>query len=264
MSSVVADLHVHTTRSDGTIEPERIPEVAADHGCRAIAVTDHDRLPPWGAPVVELEGVLCIAGIELRVETEGAGRVDLLAYGVRSTPALVAELERLQRNRVERARAMVERLEDTLGIDLGVDPQPGIGRPHIARATAAATDLDYQSVFDRYIGDDGPCYVPRDVTDFDEGVDLLEEAAEAVVLAHPLRYPYLEAALALVDRLDGLEYVYPYEDAIGHDRLDRFLEGRDLLRTGGSDAHTHEEVARAGLDATGFEPVARRLGIAVD
>lgn len=265
MSRVIADLHVHTTRSDGTIEPDAIPAVANRYGCLAIAVTDHDRVPPWTAAIDVIDGVICIAGIELRVETEEAGRVDLLGYGVTATDSLVAEIERLQRNRAERARSMFERLETKLDVDLGIEPHPGIGRPHIARAVAATTDLDYQTVFDRFIGDDGPCYVPRDVTRFDDGIDLLEDASEAVVLAHPLRYDNLDAALALVDRLDGLEYDYPYEVATtGQAMLDRFVTGRELLLTGGSDAHAEADVARAGLDFDGFEPIARRLGIAVD
>ena len=39
---LLADLHVHTTRSDGWWEPERLAEAAVARGLSAIAITDHD------------------------------------------------------------------------------------------------------------------------------------------------------------------------------------------------------------------------------
>ena len=40
----VIDLHTHSTVSDGSDPPRRIPELAAEAGCAAVALTDHDRL----------------------------------------------------------------------------------------------------------------------------------------------------------------------------------------------------------------------------
>lgn len=264
MSAIVADLHVHTTRSDGSIEPEDIPTVALEHDLVAIAVTDHDRLPAWQRPIEVLEGVICISGIELRVESKRVGRVDLLGYGVRRTDALTDEVRRLQQDRIDRARKMATMLEDTLEIDLELDPSVGIGRPHIAAAVAARTVLDEQDVFDQYIGDDGPCYVPREVPSFARGVQLLREACLLVVLAHPLRYEDVEGALSLVDELDGIEEVYPYDETVDTSELDHFLQTHDVICTGGSDAHDATSVAITGLDHNAFEPVAMSLGITVD
>ncbi len=39
---LLADLHVHTTRSDGWWEPERLAEAAVECGLSAIGITDHD------------------------------------------------------------------------------------------------------------------------------------------------------------------------------------------------------------------------------
>lgn len=39
---LLADLHVHTTRSDGWWEPERLAEVAVERGLSALGITDHD------------------------------------------------------------------------------------------------------------------------------------------------------------------------------------------------------------------------------
>ena len=115
---VVADLHVHTTASDGRLTLSELPTAARRRGVDVVAVTDHDRLHPGlDAPVTALDGVTVIRGVELQVETE-SGRVDLLAYGVEKTPALRTELDRIQTDRVERARHMAARIEARLGVDL--------------------------------------------------------------------------------------------------------------------------------------------------
>lgn len=262
MTDVVADLHVHTTRSDGEVDPDELAAVAADAGLVAVAITDHDRLPPRDA-IRDNEDVAVIPGIELRVEAESAGRVDLLAYGVEATGALADRIDALQANRFDRAAAMVERLEDTLDVNLAIDIRPGIGRPHLAQAVANATDLSPQAVFDRYIGDDCPCYIPRDVPSFRAGRRLLGDAASAVVLAHPLRYDDPKAALGLVEHLDGLEQTYPYGADVDRHPLEQ-VDTEGLLLTGGSDAHTEAAIGACGLDRSGFEPIAEHLGVAMD
>lgn len=142
-----ADLHVHTTRSDGQLTLETLPAAAHRGGVAVTAVTDHDRLhPDLDAPVVERDGVRIVNGIELRVAAPDE-RVDLLGYGVDPDAAgdLRAECRRLQDDRVERARAMTEAIESRLGIDLDFDHEPGVGRPNIARAIDGHpdTDVDY-------------------------------------------------------------------------------------------------------------------------
>jgi predicted metal-dependent phosphoesterase TrpH len=257
---VVADLHVHTTNSDGSLTVEGLPAAAREAGLAAVAVTDHDRLhPALTAPVADVGGVTVVHGIELRVAS-AAGRIDLLGYGAERTDALVAELDRLQADRIERGRAIVDCVEDRLGVDLALSVEAGIGRPHVARAVAESpADYDYQDAFDDLIGDGCPCYVPRDVPDFERGRDLLAAACDLVVLAHPFRYADPGAALALTETLDGVERFYPYDRAVDFGPLDRVLERYDLLVTGGSDAHD-DCLGRAGLDAAAYRPVRAHLG----
>jgi predicted metal-dependent phosphoesterase TrpH len=256
---VVADLHVHTTASDGSLTVDALPAAAREAGLEAVAVTDHDRFhPELDAPVVDVEGVTVVHGVELRVGSR-AGRVDLLGYGVRRTDPLAAELDRLQADRIERGRAIVACVEDRLGVDLDVDFEQGVGRPHIARAIAdSPADCDYRGAFEGLIGDACPCYVSRAVPDFERGRALLAEACGLVALAHPLRYDDPEATLALTDRLDGVERFYPYERAVDTAAVDRAIERYDLVPTGGSDAHD-DRLGRAGLDRAAFRRVRNRL-----
>jgi hypothetical protein len=260
MSAPVADLHLHTTASDGTLTVADLPDAAARAGLDCVAVTDHDRIhPALDAPVTTVGDLTVVRGIELRVDA-GAERVDLLGYGVRDDDALRAECDRIQRDRVERARRIVDCVESRLGVPLDVDVSAGVGRPHVARAVAAATDYDYAGAFDDLIGEDCPCYVARDVPDFETGVSLLRDACDVVALAHPFRYDDPAAALELAAGLDAVERYYPYDRAVDPGPVDRLVEREGLLATGGSDAHGHT-LGVAGLDAAAFAPVADRLGV---
>jgi predicted metal-dependent phosphoesterase TrpH len=248
-----ADLHVHTTRSDGTLDLAAVPQAAREAGVRVVGLTDHDRLQPFDEPAITRDGVRIIHGIELRVEIDADLRVDLLGYGIAPTEALESELDRIQRNRRERGQAIVERVEDYLDITLSLPIADGIGRPHIARAIDdnPETHYDYDDAFRDLIGNDCPCYVPRAIPSFERGRDLLQAAGELVSLAHPLRYGDVARALERAATLDAVELHYPYGNPVDLTPVDRAIETHDLLVTGGSDAHG-EELGIDGLSEDAF------------
>ncbi|TYL39788.1 PHP domain-containing protein [Natronococcus pandeyae] len=253
-----ADLHVHTTRSDGALERADVPEAARRAGVDVVALTDHDRRQPFDEPVIERDDVTIVHGIELRVETERGQRVDLLGYGIEPTADLEAVTERIQGNRIERGQAIVDCVEDRLGIDLGVTVDDGFGRPHVARAIAAHpdADYDYEGAFDSLIGNGDPCFVPRDIPSFERGRQVLAEAGGLVSLAHPLRYRDSERALELTADLDAVELHYPYGREVDRRPVERAIERYDLLETGGSDAHD-DTLGVAGISREAY----RRLEI---
>jgi hypothetical protein len=250
--TVVADLHVHTTNSDGELTVPELPTAAQVAGLDCVAVTDHDRYhPDLDAPVVGMDGVTVVNGIELRVEADDL-RVDLLGYGVTQTDALTAEIERIQENRIERGAAIIDCVEDRLGVDLGLEPREGLGRPHVARAIdESEAPYDYHESFEELIGDGDPCYVAREIPSFERGVDLLSAACAVVGLAHPFRYDDVAAALALTTELDAVERYYPYGREVDTDLIESVAADNDLLLTGGTDAHG-TELGKAGLPREAF------------
>ncbi|ADJ13637.1 PHP domain-containing protein [Halalkalicoccus jeotgali] len=257
---VYADLHVHTTASDGAMALASVPAAARKAGVAVVAITDHDRThPDLEAPVSEREDVTLIRGIELRVDSP-KGAVDLLGYGVRETPALDGLVEWIQTSRIERGGEIIRRVEDRLGIGLDLEPAPGLGRPHVARAIAAHPEsgFDYEGAFAELIGANCPCYVPRKIPDFERGLSALRESCALVGLAHPFRYPDPEAALSLTRELDCVERWYPYGRPVDTDLLDRVIERNGLFATGGSDAHD-DRLGRAGLDEVAYREIDARL-----
>jgi predicted metal-dependent phosphoesterase TrpH len=146
-----------------------------------------------------------------------------------------------------------------LNVALDVSFEAGVGRPHVARAVAASdADCDYAGAFERFIGDDGPCYVARDVPSVEHGAALLSEAAAVVSLAHPFRYAKTERALDLVSTLGAVERYYPYDRPVDGARLDRLIATEDPLVTGGSDAHDRR-LGVTGLDREQWRRLAPHL-----
>jgi len=271
MDQPAADLHIHTTASDGTLTVDALPAAAEQAGIEVVAVTDHDLIhPELSSPVVEIDGVTVVRGIELKIETDNQ-RLDLLGYGASRTDALTAELDRLQRDRVDRAERIIDCVESRLDVTLDIEPAPGIGRPHIARAIEQSdAPYDYQGAFDHLIRDGGPCYVPRSITPLDRGIELLRDACPVVALAHPLRYDDPAAALDHAADLDAVERYYPYEatahgspdGAVGQSAVEAAIDRHDLLATGGSDAHD-ETLGRAGPPGDAVAAFRTRLRKAV-
>ncbi|KYH26909.1 hypothetical protein HAPAU_07970 [Halalkalicoccus paucihalophilus] len=257
---VYADLHVHTTASDGTMALAEVPVAARAAGVQVVAITDHDRPhPDFDSPIDEHGGVTLVRGIELRIDSP-KGAVDLLGYGVRETEGLNALVERIQRSRVERGGEIIRRVENELQIELDLEPVAGLGRPHIARAIDdhPESGYDYEGAFAELIGADCPCYVPRDIPDFERGLAALRESCALVGLAHPFRYRDPESALTLTRYLDCVERWYPYGRPVDTGLLERVIEENELLPMGGSDAHD-DRLGRAGLDESAYRAVEARL-----
>jgi len=81
MGNIFADLHNHTTRSDGTTKPDDVVNIAKNNGLSAIALTDHDVTQEFDHPLVVRDGVDIVSGIKLRVEPESLDE-RVLGYGV--------------------------------------------------------------------------------------------------------------------------------------------------------------------------------------
>ena len=262
--TIVADLHVHTTASDGVLEIAEIPAIASQNGLSAVAITDHDRLhPDLESPTTRRDDITLIRGIELRVEADDGKRFDLLGYVARESQELVALCERIQSNRISRAKAMSDRLEDQLGIQLDIDFTHGVGRPHLAQAvsTHPRTDLSERDVFRELIGSGKPCYVSRWVPSIDNGLAILEDACALISVAHPFRYNDIERTLALARRVGAIERWYPYERTLSTNPVASAITQYNLLPTGGSDAHDRH-LGKQGVPQEAYDHFASHCGIA--
>lgn len=237
------DLHNHTTYSDGTLSPADLVKEAITAGVKALAITDHDTLAGWDEAFSAAGDVLeIVPGVELSTTENGRSLHVLGFYPNRDAldPALQERLE----VRRERAAAMVERLAE-LGLPITLPAMEGNrapGRPHLAAAMVAAgyaTSMD--EVFDRWLGDHGPAYVPYAEFSAANGIRLLRDCGAVPVWAHPylFRGGTVETVLPrLVEAgLMGLEVYHPSHSPSDVRRLEAFCQRYGLVMTGGSDYH---------------------------
>lgn len=247
------DLHAHSAVSDGTDSPAEFAAAAAQAGLDVVALTDHDTFDglPAALSAAERLGVRLLPGIEISAQLRGAS-VHLLGYGCRTDdPDLLAELSRVRGGRDDRVPGVLAALAR---LGLPVDPAvlarargdaPSIGRPHIADALVALGYVaDRQEAFDRYLGDDGPAFVPRYAVGLGRGIDLVHRAGGVAVLAHPwgrgsrtVLPPATLERLVAQHGLDGIEVDHNDHDAPTRAELGALTARLGVLATGSSDYH---------------------------
>ena len=188
-----ADLHVHTTHSDGACSPGDVVRAAANVGLAALAITDHDTLSALAVarPEAGRLGVELIGGVELTAEREGR-EFHVLGHFVRDDdPALISATDRLRADRARRIEAMVERLDRLgLAVDLAAlrraFPRATIGRRHLADWLVRTGQVaDRREAFARHLGDDGPAHVPKPRLPWADAIALIRRAGGIAGLAHP-------------------------------------------------------------------------------
>jgi predicted metal-dependent phosphoesterase TrpH len=166
---MAADLHIHTTSSDGGCTPEEIVRMAKNINLEAVAITDHDTIEGIG-PAMEAgrkSGIEVIPGIELGSYSQGE-EIHILGYLVElQNRSFLAKLEYLRETRVNRMERMVEKLQElgfpvSMKIVADISGRGSVGRPHLAAALIGigAVETVFEA-FERYIGAGRPAYVPR-------------------------------------------------------------------------------------------------------
>ena len=250
---ITADLHTHTTASDGTFTPTELIKAAHAAGLTYLAVTDHDTTAalPEAIAAAQGTGIRLLCGVEL--SAEGApGKCHLLGLGI--DPAyteLNQILASLSANRRARNAQIAERLQK-LGVPVTLDEVTAaapvganVGRPHFAQVLVAKGLVrDTRDAFDRYLGDDAAAYVTKATLSPAEAIALIHAAGGLCFLAHPglMKLPThetMETRTAALQSLgiDGLEAYYSAYSPALTDRFVRLAAKRGLLVTGGSDFH---------------------------
>ena len=258
-----ADLHLHTTASDGTLTPGEIVKRAAAQGFDWIAVTDHDSVEGIAAAqeAGKALGVHVIPAAELSC---GLNReIHILGYGFDpQNEALGAYCRRRRESRIERCQEMC-RLMTHLGkpVCFGrvMELADGVvGRPHVARAMVEAGHVrSVQEAFDRFLKPGKPGFVPRESVMAQEAIGVITKAGGVAVLAHPMELKMGEASMeSLVlewkaQGLGGLEVYHPSAANNHAASLLKLARREGLLVTGGSDYHG--ETVRLSTIGEGLE-----------
>ena len=251
----VVDLHTHTTRSDGILEPEALVRDVAAAGVQYLAITDHDSLAAFrelvAAPNAIPRGVELIPGVEINAIARDIplldGELHILGFGMDPDDAafeavLVAQ-RAARRLRFERTVAVLAKIGmpidvQVASIDLARDD--ALGRPTIARALmAAGYATSVEDAFRRLIGSGSPAYVPREGLGPREAIVAITAAGGLPALAHfseaPRQIPLLRELREA--GLRGLEVYYRSFPSDMVALVASVASVLDLVPTGGSDYH---------------------------
>ena len=273
-----ADLHAHSTISDGTLAPGDLVERAHAHGVELFALTDHDEIRGVAAARAAAHdlGLAFVAGVE--VSTTFAGHtVHVVGLGIdESHPALVDGLQRVRSGRLQRALDIAAGLaavgiagafEGALQYAGNVDL---LSRTHFARfLVERGIASDTREVFGRFLVEGRPGYVPHRWATLSDAVGWIRAAGGTAVLAHPGRYKLTEtehwALLSTFKEAHGAAI----EVATSNHTADQVREYARLARefgleaSRGSDFHgpgeSHAELGRVAAVPGSVTPVWHRF-----
>jgi predicted metal-dependent phosphoesterase TrpH len=270
-----ADLHSHTTYSDGRLSPTELVERAVANGLEVLGVTDHDcrdGLPEALEAASRYPSLLLVPGVELSTDVPGA-EVHILGYFIRWQDAhFQRRLSRFRRSRLNRGRSMLAKLK-RMGLDVPwrrvreLAGDGAVGRPHIAMAMLEAGHVSsLEEAFEHYIGRNGPAYVERERMTPVEATELIVKVDGLAVLAHPRDLEDLDDLLdeLMAAGLIGMEVYYQDYSEKDIERLLHVARRRDLLPLGGSDFHGFGGAQERDLGDISLppEPVEQLLALA--
>ncbi len=248
-----ADLHLHTTTSDGTQTISELVRRASSHGLSSIAITDHDTISDTLTnPVTDIDNIEVITGTEIKASFDGV-RGEILGYFIDpSSDPIRGLFDKMKTERARRMKKMLVRCEQQTGLSFSMVEmreiaKGSIGRPHLAQLLidkGAVSSL--REAFDTLLANEKPCYVPLEKPDYRVVASAIYAAGGVSSLAHPCLMNVSDWGKFLADVQDnginGIEVFYPYNCSpdnlsISPTQLEQIARKSDFVLTGGSDDH---------------------------
>jgi len=244
-----ADLHTHSTASDGQYTPAELVRLAKERGVEVLALTDHDTVNGMDEAIAAGEqlGLQVVRGVEL--SADDYLNLHILGYEF-STAVLTDWLDSLQDGRDDRKYRIRDFLR-TKGLEIPleeVDAEAAggsVGRPHFARVMLRRGYVaTRKEAFDRYL--DTPEFQKIEKgtkPSAQECIERIKAAGGKVSLAHPYQIVLNGETLEkLVKRLkdyglDAIECFYPIHTPEQTVEYSALAKKYGLYITGGSDFH---------------------------
>lgn len=249
--TIVADLHLHSTASDGDWTPSQVAVHASAAGLKAFALTDHDTF----AGLNEAREALrqfpesrrpeLVPGIELSAEFEGR-EVHILGLFVDPENADLREMAgRIVASRLGRFLGYVEQFQY-----LGATLDPGRvnavlagtsspGRRHLAKLLVeSGYAQSHFAAFQTYLNPSASAVQPKALPNLTDAVGAIHRAGGLAVLAHPSDEYGRDTFLRMHDLgLRGVESRFPAATLGRTDELGAWAKEWNWATTAGSDSH---------------------------
>ncbi len=249
------DLHLHSTASDGSLDPLEVVSRGIRLNLKAISLTDHDTVA--GVQKILARGIpktaiAFLTGVEISAQPppwfSSSGSIHILGYGFSADDAALNDaLAAQQEARKNRNPLILSRL-NAMGIDISLSEveaasgKDNLGRPHIASVLVEkgiASSID--DAFDTFLGKGKPAYVEKPRIAAADAIKLINNAGGIAALAHPGLLEAQKVEKLLVDLMArgllGIEVYYPDHTREQTDNFLHLARKHHLLATGGTDFH---------------------------
>lgn len=247
---MIGDLHVHTTRSDGSFNIQQIIHAVTQSGIDCVAITDHDRIDPLPYPRNDDKNckIRLIRGVEISCyDYMRSRKVHILCYEPPKSTALENICKVTQKNRLEAGNEMAKKIMSKYSISAEKVEQYSadsdcIYKQHLMHALMDAGytseifgDL-YQTLFGA--GADS-CAVPIEYPDVYTVLQIVRSAGGFTALAHPRVYNSFDLLDELINQnmLNGIEVWHPKNQKGDAEHLLKTALDHHLIPLGGSDFH---------------------------
>lgn len=252
------DFHVHSNYSDGKYGIKDLLDLYKKESYDIISLTDHDTLEgckeaiDYGKEI----GIKVVTGIEISTKHNGED-VHILGYFKDEDcrrKEMIEFAKKKEQDRINRCKTIVSRLKQYFDIEIDAEEilskiKGMIGRPHIAKEIIqAGYESDMQSVFDKYLGNESPAYIPSSDLYVQEGINLLKNNNAVIVMAHPvlIKKTKIEDLLNQYE-FEGMEAIYGLNSKEDTDKFIKLCKEKELLITGGSDFHDFNAYSHSNI-----------------
>jgi len=248
MSKFRADLHCHSTCSDGSFTPAELIVHASQQGLNGLSITDHDTTKAYETvfPLAQELGIELLPGVEFSTIQNGVS-IHILGYAFNPFhPGILSLCERHILRRKGRNLEILKKL-NTLNMPLSMEEilegelnqSHTIGRPHIAKGLVKKGYVtSIQEAFKKYLGEGKTAYVPGSSFTIEETLNVIHEANGLAIIAHPHLIEQPASVHTLLEmNFDGIECFYGNFKAEQNERWIKIADKKGWLKTGGSDFH---------------------------
>lgn len=264
-----ADLHIHSSYSDGSLKPEKIIELARRRNVKCISITDHNSIVSQYITKKQVEDLEIIPGIEISTKFKEY-EIHILGYYFDiENESLINALDSLYQKRIGRVEVILNKLKK-IGINIGleellIDKDMSIGRGNIAEVMIKKEYVsNHKEAFNKYLAEGKYAFIEGEKLEYRQVIKLIHASGGIAVLAHPGK---IYRSIMIQDiikelKMYGIDGIEVYHPSHSREEINYFYNiGKkyNLLITGGSDFHKIEKeeknIGDYGIDENLFNKI---------
>ena len=266
-----ADLHSHSTYSDGRLSVKELLDRAKKNGINVLGLTDHDstfgveEAHKYGKEI----GIYVLKGLELSTRYKGQNCHLVCYFENNEVPQEMMEFsQNIIDTRNARAVKMMNLIHEIYGANIDLDDlfKGGtiITRGNMYRSLLKSNPNLDPEVVSSFVANDSKAFIPASEMTPQDGIKMIKKHKSIIILAHPTLMDYENVCDVVKMGIDGIEARYPLNKEGEEAKFRQLAKENNLFVSAGSDFHgdtKHAEVGTSTLEKDEFDIIAKRLNI---